>query len=337
MKKAFFSSIIFCGIVLLLVFIVPGCQGAAQNDSLTKETVTQAPQGSEIQDKYTVALVMKTLTNPFFVEMEKGARQAEKDFNVNLIVQTGAQETSIEQQIQIVEELILQKVDAIVIAPGSSVELVQVLKKAQDAGIVIVNVDNRLDKAECEKQNLTGVPFISVKNDDAAYQSVKYMMSLSQGPQKAVVLEGIRDAENAELRKEGAMKAFKENPQIQVVASESANWKIDEAYSLSKQLFERYPDTGMVFCANDMMALGVVQYLKEEYKRNVLLAGFDNLEDAQKAIQEGWMDVTIDQQAIEQGYRGVESAVQMLEGSRVDSEIYIPVKLITSSDVGSES
>lgn len=320
-------------VMILSVFILAGCQAAARDTSLTKEEVKPSSADMQAQENYTIALVMKTLTNPFFVDMEKGARQAEKDFNIKLVVQTGAQETSIEQQIQIVEELIAQKVDAIVIAPGSSTDLVQVLKKAQDAGIVIVNIDNRLDRDQSQKQGLQGVPFISVKNDDAAYQSVQYMISLWKGNGQAIVLEGIRDAENAQLRKEGAMKAFDENAQITVVASESANWKIDEAYEVSKQLLGEYPDTGLIFCANDMMALGVVQYLKEESLKDKLLAGFDNLEDARNAIREGWMDVTIDQQASEQGYKGIESAVRILQGESVDSEIYIPVKVITAADV----
>ena len=79
--------------------------------------------------KKEIGLVMKTLTNPFFIEMEKGARRAEKELGVALIVKTAAQETSIEQQIQLVNDLITAKVDAIVIAPGDSQSLVATLKK----------------------------------------------------------------------------------------------------------------------------------------------------------------------------------------------------------------
>ena len=78
---------------------------------------------------------MKTLTNPFFIEMEKGARRAEQTLGVDLLVKTAAQETSIEQQIQIVDDLIAEKVNAIVIAPGDSQRLIPVLKKAADGGI----------------------------------------------------------------------------------------------------------------------------------------------------------------------------------------------------------
>jgi len=59
-----------------------------------------------------------------------------------------------------------------------------------------------------------------------------------------------------------------------------------------------------------------------------LLAGFDNIEDAQKEINNGWMQVTVDQQADVQGYKGVEAAVKLIKGIEVESELYVPIKVI---------
>ena len=319
--------------VLIGAGFFTACGQVSKSDSLTQGTASTIASQNTDTAAYTVALVMKTLTNPFFVDMEKGARKAESDFGIKLIVRTGAQETSIEQQIQIVEELIAQDVDAIVIAPGSSIELVHVLKQAQTAGIVIVNIDNRLDQAECEKEGLENVPFISVQNDKAAYLSAKYISDAVKTPTKAIILEGILDSDNSQMRTEGAKKAMAENPNITLIASKTANWKIDEAYSVAKELFTKNPDIGMVFCANDMMALGVVQYLKEADRTDVLLAGFDNLEDVQTALAEGWMDATIEQQANLQGYEGIKTAVQLLHNETVEKEIFVPVELITAEDL----
>ena len=209
-----------------------------------------------------------------------------------------------------------------------------VLKKAQDAGVVIVNIDNRLDLDACQKAGLKNVPFISVKNADASYQSAKTIADLAKGPAKAVLIEGIRDADNAKQRLEGAVKAFAENKNIQVVASESANWKIDEAHALAQKLFEANPDISLVFCANDMMALGVVQYLKENNLQKVLVAGFDNLDDMKTAIRDKWAYVTIDQQADVQGYTGVVTAVKLLGGTPVDSNVYVDFKVVTAGIPG---
>ena len=247
----------------LVALSLVGCNNNVSNstDKTSLEGKTQQASSSNSANKKTIALVMKTLTNPFFIEMEKGARKAENELGINLIVKTGAKETSIEQQIAIVEELINSKVDAIIIAPGSSTDLIPVLKKAQDANIKIVNVDNKLDPTFSAKMGLKDVPFISVDNIEGAYKSAKYISDKITKPTKVAILEGIRGADNAEQRKEGALKAFKENSNIQVVDSETADWEIDEAYDVTKAMFAKHPDIGAIFCANDMMALGTIQYI----------------------------------------------------------------------------
>jgi len=294
------------------------------------EQVEAAPTALPATEQPTVALVMKTLTNPFFIEMERGAREAEAAFDIDLVVRTAAQETSIEQQIEIIDNLISEEVDAIVIAPGDSEALIPVLKKAQDAGIVIVNIDNQLDPEFSETEGLANVPFISVDNSAGAYLSAKYIADQVSEPVEAIILEGIRSAQNAQDRRAGAERAFAENENITVVASETANWKIDEGYEVTKSLFEAHPDVSLVFAANDMMALGVVQYLQEAGRDDVLVAGYDALDEALAAIEAGTLAVTIDQQAALQGYRGVELAVKMLQGEDVPAEDLVDVRVVTA-------
>lgn len=280
-----------------------------------------------------VALVMKTLTNPFFIEMEKGARHAEKELGIELIVKTAAQETSIEQQVEIINQLTSDKVDAIVIAPGDSRELIPALKKAQAAGIKIVNVDNKLDVDFSKSQGLTDVPYISVDNQNGGYLSAKFISDQIKAPTNAVVLEGIQTAQNAEDRKNGAVKAFQENKNITIVDSQTANWKIDEAYTVTKALFTKHPDVKAVFAANDMMALGAIQYLQDAKKTDVLVAGYDALDDAKKAIKAGTLMVTIDQQAGEQGYTGVKYAVRALNGEKLPPETMVDVFVVNKDNV----
>ncbi len=317
-------------ICLLLIFsflstILIGC--STNSDSSKDSTSTKSTE------KKNIALVMKTLTNPFFIEMEKGARQAESEFNIKLTVKTGAKETSIEQQIAIVEEFINAKVDAIVIAPGSSTELIPVLKKAQDAKIPIVNIDNRLDPDLSKKQGLVNVPFISVDNENGAYLSAKYISDKITRPTKVAIIEGIRGADNAEQRKNGAIRAFGENKNITIVAEESANWNITEGYSVAKNILNNNPDIGAIFCANDMMALGVIQYLDEAKRKDILLAGFDALAEAKNAIIDGKMSDTIDQQAAVQGYTGVKMALDLINGKKITEPVkLIDVKVIDSTN-----
>jgi ribose transport system substrate-binding protein len=312
-KYGLFCAILAC---FFLVVTVPHVFG------------TDSKSGSEESPK-TVCLIMKTLTNPFFIEMEKGARRAEKELGVRLLVKTGAKETSIDQQIAIVEDMIQQHVDAIVIAPGSSTDIIPVLKKAQSAGIRIINIDNRIDPGLSAKMGLVDVPFISVDNIEGAYLATKVIIQKIQPPATAAILEGIRSAANAADRKQGALKAFAENSDIRIAAMETANWKIDEAVTVTSRIFAQHPDVNLLFCANDMMALGAIQYLQGAGKAHVQVAGFDALAEAVNAIREGRLQASVDQNAGQQGYLGVKYAVDMIQGKKPPLETFINVKIIT--------
>ena len=306
-------------LLLNIIFLLVACKNQEQE---VKERKV------DISESYRVALVMKTLTNPFFITMEKGAREAEKELGIDLIVKTGSQETAIAQQIDIIRKLIQDKVDAIVIAPASSIELVPILAQAQKSGIVIVNIDNELDKETSAKYNLKDVPFISVNNEEGAYLSVKHLTKDVTKKSQAVILEGIRSAQNGIDRKNGALKAFGEKNNIEVIASETANWKIDEAYEVFRNIWNEHKDIDLVFCSNDMMALGVVQFLKENNIDGVKIAAFDNIEEIRPHLKSGAVSVTIDQQADVQGYKGIETAYKLLQNETIES-VTVNVIIIT--------
>ena len=315
--------------------ILSGCKDA--NDHSGAAASTPLPSSAPAVARKKVALVMKTLTNPFFIEMERGARRAEKEFGVELTVKTGSDETAVEQQIQIVDDLIQAHVDAIVIAPGDSQRVVSILKKAQSAGIVIINIDNQLDPGVAASQQMKPVPFVSADNDRGGYLIGKYLADQIKKPAQAVIFEGIRSAANAQMRMSGARRAFSENPNIHLVASESANWKIDEAHDLAEKIFKEHPQVSVVFCANDMMALGVVKYLQDSGRKNVMVAGYDALEEAKQAVKAGSMTATVDQQADEQGYQGVALAVRALKGESVPASVMVDTRIVNAASLSRAS
>jgi ribose transport system substrate-binding protein len=311
-----------------------GCgQSSGPNISTVATPAQPAAAPAVATASHSIGLVMKTLTNPFFIEMEKGARRAETEFGIALTVKTAAQETSIEQQIQLVNDLIAAKVEAIVIAPGDSVSLIPALKKAADAGIKIINIDNRLDPDALKQIGLGGVPFVGVDNEAGAYRAGQFLAANIRAPTQAAILEGIRSADNAHQRMEGARRALSENKQIKLVASETANWKIDEAYTTVKVMFTKHPDIKLLFAANDMMAMGASKYLHESGKLSVKVVGFDALSEALTEIKAGHIAATVDQQAAEQGYRGVALALRLVKGQPVAPVTIIETRLITAAEL----
>src|SRR5690349_579988 len=127
-------------LLLLAVCFLSGCSRSSENN-------TTRPR---------IALVMKSLANEFFLTMENGARAHQKAHasQYELLANGIKDELDVARQIDLVEQMIAQHVDAVVIAPADSKALVAVCKKAQGAGIVVVNIDNKFDDAVKKDQQI---------------------------------------------------------------------------------------------------------------------------------------------------------------------------------------
>ena len=91
-----------------------------------------------------------------------------------------------------------------------------------------------------------------------------------------------------------------------------------------------HPKLGILFCANDMMAIGASKYLQEAGKGSVIVIGFDALAEAKAAIRAGQMAVTVDQQPDQQGYLGVMTALKLLKGEAVPMDLEVETHLVTA-------
>ncbi len=284
-----------------------------------------------------IGLVMKTLTNPFFAVMEDGARRASNDAGAELVVRTASRETAIEQQIGLVDSLIKMPVDAIVIAPADSARLVPVLVQAVRRGIVVVNVDNQLDFAYWQQFGQRLPSLVTVDNRKAA-DAVTERLLRGDNPAvaaTALIVGGIPDADNSRQRVAGAGDAFARHANINVVGQLAGNWRVEDAYEASLAFLKTHPGIRYVFCANDMMAVGVLQAVQELGLSGVAIAGFDNLSEIRPSIAAGLITATVDQNAEEQGYLAVQVALDLLAGRPVSTATLVPVRVIDREALGS--
>jgi ribose transport system substrate-binding protein len=170
-----------------------------------------------------------------------------------------------------------------------------------------------------------------VDNHAGGYKAGKFLAEGVTTPTEAAILEGIRSADNGRQRVEGARKGLLESKLIKVVASDTANWNIDEAYKVTKTIFQKHPNIKLLFAANDMMAIGAAKYLQESGKADVKVAGYDALSEAAAEIKAGRIGATIDQQAAEQGYQGVALALKLIQGTSVPDNTTIETRLVTAA------
>lgn len=293
-----------------------------------------SPTNALPHNRDTVALVMKALSNPFFSRMEEGARNYAHEEGITLEVFGVERETDVERQIGILENLIAREYGAIIIAPTDSVRLVPICKKAIERGIRVINIDNPLHKPTMKTLGVA-IPFIGPDNYAGGQMIGEYMKKKLNGKGRILVIEGIHGVENAEDRKNGFLSAVTNESSIEIVSSQSANWHTDEAFSVAAEMLKENRPIDAVFCANDSMAIGVLQAIDHlAITKPVFITGYDNIESIRAEIRNGNVHATIEQHPELMGAYGVEAARNLMEGTEVALSRSIPLDLITYETFG---
>ncbi|MDQ1257201.1 MAG: ribose transport system substrate-binding protein [Candidatus Hydrogenedentes bacterium] len=315
--------------VFVLVVLLVGC-GAEKTIPVAKP----APSEPAAAAKPVVALIMKSLANEFFATMEAGARDHHKahEAEYELIAEGIKDELDVNRQVQLVEQMVARGVGAIVIAPADSKALVPVCKKAMDAGIIVVNIDNKFDDAVLDAEGVR-IPFVGPDNRKGAALVGEYLAKQLQAGDPVAIVEGVPTAFNAIQRKlgfEDAMKAAGMN----IVTSQSASWEMAKAQMTVSAMVTEHPEIKAVLCANDSMALGAVSALRSAGKlETVKVVGFDNISAVQELLKKGEILATADQHAGQLAVFGIEYALEMSKSKATPADKETPVDLITAANL----
>ena len=278
-----------------------------------------------------VALVMKSLANEFFLTMEKGAREhhAKNAARYELLTSGIKDELDVNAQASLVEQMIAQKADAIVLAPADSKALVAACKRAVDTGVVVVNIDNRLDAAALAERGLR-IPFVGPDNRKGARRVGEYLAGTLQRGDAVAIIEGVPTTFNAQQRKLGFQDAI-EAAGLRLVASQSGDWEMAKANQVAAALLGEHPELKAFLCANDNMALGAVAARKAAGKEGtVRIVGFDDISAVAELVKAGQVLATADQHAGELAVFGIEFALEALEKKSPPADRETPVDLVTA-------
>ena len=284
-------------------------------------------------EKPRIALVMKSLANEFFKTMEDGARahQRANAAEYELIATGIKDEQDVAGQVRLVEQMVADRVSALVIAPADSKALVSACRKAQEAGIVVVNIDNKLDASVLAERHLQ-IPFVGPDNRKGARAVGECLARRLAKGSKVAILEGVPNAFNGVERKRGFEEALQEAG-IVVAASQSASWETAKANQVASALLTEIPDLKAFLCANDSMALGAVAALKAAGRRDVLVAGFDNITAVRELVKDGRILATADQHADRLAVYGIEYALDTFKTQAAPRDRETPVDLVTAESL----
>ena len=179
---------------------------AIRSSTVSQAELDAVPKASK---PYKLALIVKTKNNPFFIPMIEAFEKTAKEMGVESDVQAAAQESDVEQQVALVQTEVAKGVQAILITPADSKALVPALKTAQDKGVLVVNLDNRLDAPSVQSVALVDRAYVGADNEAGGRLAGEAMIAALNGSGDVAVIEGIRGVDNAEARKRGFESAVK--------------------------------------------------------------------------------------------------------------------------------
>jgi D-allose transport system substrate-binding protein len=317
----------------LVLILLAGCSagptaGPAEESSTKKETEAS-------DDNIKVAMILKTLSNPFWTSMEEGIKDEAKKLGVEVEVLASQSEEDLQGQLRIFEDLSNKDYDGIGFAPLSPVNLIPQAVSAYKKGIPTVNIDEKLDMAELVKAGGNVNAFVTTDNVKVGEQAATFIVEkIKKG--KVAIIEGKSGNASGEARKNGATGVFESTDGIELVASQPADWDRNKALDVVTNMIQRYPDLTAIYAANDTMALGALQAVQNANKqKQIIVVGTDGAPEAIDSVNAGQLTATIAQDSEEIGRESLRLLVNAIkEGKVLDLEkeaelVTIPSKVVS--------
>lgn len=283
--------------------------------ALLSSTASMAAQAQD-----TMAIVLSTLNNPFFVTMKDGAEAKAKELGYDLLVLDSQNDPS--KELSNVEDLTVRGVKAILINPTDSMAVSNAIRIANRSGIPVFTLDRGAARGEV-------VSHIASDNVAGGEMAGRYIMEKVGQKARVIQLEGIAGTSAARERGEGFMKAVNSN-NMQLLASQPADFDRTKGLNVMENMLAANPDVQAVFAQNDEMALGAMRAVEASGK-DILIIGFDGTDDGIAAVKRGKLAATIAQQPDVIGALAVDIADKYLKGQPVEKSIPVPLKVVTKA------
>lgn len=277
-----------------------------------------------------VAMIVKTENTPFFMDMKIGAQEAAKKHNVDLIFQAPEKETDIEKQAQMVENMVVANVDAIVLSASDTVAQIPAIVKANKKNIPVILVNDTIDEEALADQGGYYATYIGTDNITGGRIGGEYAARQFPDGGKVALIAGIAGSPGSIQRLEGFREGIAANPKLQVVAEQTANWERDQAFNVMQNMLTSNPDIAVVFTASEYMGMGALEAVVQMNKTGqVKVICFDAGEETKESIREGGLYAAVGQQPELIGETAVVSALKAINGETLPKDVPVGVILTT--------
>lgn len=284
-----------------------------------------------------IALVLKSLADPFTVAMVNAAKNYQQHYasQFGLTIRGTARQTDTAVQIRMVGEMITAKMNAIVVAPTDSKALTAVMARGIRAGIIMITIDNPLDDASLAAAGIS-VPFVGPNNRKGAMLVGNYLAARLKPGDQVGIIEGISVDRNAQQRTAGSKDAM-DAAGAQIVAIESGNWDYGQGRDVASKMLNEHPQIRALLCGNDNMAMGAVDAIRDAGRSGgVYVTGYNASDAIKPLLADGHVLATMNQFADRQAVFGIDVALKAVTERRKQRDlskvIETPLQLVTAGN-----
>ncbi|WP_100159232.1 ribose ABC transporter substrate-binding protein RbsB [Proteus columbae] len=268
--------------------------------------------------KESIALVISTLNNPFFVTMKDSAQKEANRLGYDLVVLDSMDNPA--KELANVQDLTVKGTRLMLINPTDSDAVGNAVILANKAKIPVITLDRVANKGEV-------VSHVASDNRLGGKMAGDYIAEKVANDAKVIQLEGITGTSASRERGEGFKQAVDAH-KLNVLASQPADFDRTKGLNVMQNLLTAYPAVQAVFAQNDEMALGALRALQTAGRTDVLVIGFDGTDDGIKAVNRGMLGATIAQRPDQIGIIGIQTADKILKGEKVDPTIPVELELV---------
>ncbi len=282
--------------------------------------------GAQAKDAKKIGLAVANLQADFFNQIKDSVEKygAEKGLKVITVDAKGDAATQVNQ----IQDLIAQNIDALIYIPAGATAAAVPVKAARAASIPVVNVDRNAEGAP-------GDTFIATDSVSSARQVCDHIAKEAGGKGEMLIIHGQKGTTPEVDRSKGCSEALAKYPDVKVVGELwSEQWHQDEGFKLAQDLLQTHPKASIIFGQADALALGAAQAVKVAHpEQRVWIAGFDGDTEALKALKNGAFDVTATQQTQKMGRLAVDAAIALVKGEKLPPQQLQDATLTTKDNV----
>jgi ABC-type sugar transport system substrate-binding protein len=276
--------------------------------------------------RYSLALITKNKKNPAYVGARLGADRVAARHGCIVTHSVPDKPDDVDEQRELLEDAYAQRPDALLIAPAHATALNATLRRMQADGIPIVCFVSRPEEIAC-------TCFVGSDDRALARGIAEYLFDRLESLGNVVTLEGHPNAITTAPRAAGFRDAARGRGNIRIVNSRPGYFLRDGGYAGMTELLAAEPRIDGVLAANDFMALGALDAMRET-GRKIPIVGVNATPEGVQAIKAGGMLASASFDAMKMACLAVEAAVRVLSGERVASELILPVEVIDRFNCG---